>query len=477
MVVRTVSNYLRLTNQQYYLIDTLAYHSKNLYNVALYNVRQHYHEYQENAKILTGVRPDISVKTESPIRSYLPYTRNKTFPYKDISNYPRTKPNENYPLLHSDVAQQTIKSVEEAYKSYFALLRMYRQGKLKDCPRPPHYLDKDGRFKLAYPASHLTMRNGYVTFGLSRKFKKIHNLTGKELTFKIPPHILQYQIKEVTILPIHNGKTYKIEFAYEVPAEPVPLEPKNYLAIDLGVNNFATMVDTTGTAAIIDGKYIKSINRLYNKLNAKLQSIKDKQGLTCEYTHRQSRLTIRRNNQIDEALNRIVLYIVKYAQERGIGTIILPRWPDIKQGINHGRKNNQTFVQIPYAKFRQKLASKCELVGIVFDDTYDERYTSQVDALVCDSLTKKPPYGKSRRIKRGLYQSASGTLINADVNGALNHLRKVAGDSVIQQIISSGRVNRPVRIRLGYEQPSCTLNWRDQSIDCLSRPPALAGGS
>jgi len=477
MVVRVVSNYLRLTNRQYFLIDTLAYHSKNLYNVALYNTRQHYHWYQENVEILKGVRPDIAVKSESPIRSFLPYTRKKTFPYKDISNYVQTKPNENYSILHSSVAQQTIKSVEEAYKSYFALLRMYHQGKLKDCPHPPHYLDKNGRFEMSFPASVLRIRNGLVVLGISRAFKKLHGLTGKELTFKIPPCIKPHQIREVTILPIHNGKAYKIEFSYTAPVQPVPLNPDHYLAIDLGVNNFATMVDTTGTAVIIDGKYLKSINRWYNKENAKLQSIKDKQGLTCKYTRRQSRLTIRRNNRINEALNRFVSYILNYACNPQIGTIVLPIWTDIKQGIDHGRRNNQNFVQIPYAKFRQKLKSKCELMGIVFDDTHDERYTSQVDALMCDPLTKKPPYGKSRRIKRGLYQSAYGTLVNADVNGALNHLRNVAGDSVVQQIISSGRVNRPVRIRLNYEQPSCELNCRNRPIDYFCKPPALAGGS
>ena len=116
------------------------------------------------------------------------------------------------------------------------------------------------------------------------------------------------------------------------------------------------------------------------------------------------------------------------------------------------------------------------IVRYQVDDSHDERYTSQVDAFACDPITK-PSYGKTRRVKRGLYQSAVGVLVNADVNGALNHLRNVAGDSVIQQIISSGRVNRPVRIRLGYEQPSCALNCKDQSIDCLYRPPVLTGGS
>ena len=92
----------------------------------------------------------------------------------------------------------------------------------------------------------------------------------------------------------------------------------------------------------------------------------------------------------------------------------------------------------------------CELIGIRFDDSHSEAYTSQVDALALDPI-KKPPYGRKRRVKRGLYQSAPGTLINADVNGALNHLRKMAGDSVIPRIIGRGRVNRPVRIRTTFE--------------------------
>ena len=148
---------------------------------------------------------------------------------------------------------------------------------------------------------------------------------------------------------------------------------------------------------------------------------------------------------------------------------ILPRWDGIKQGIHHGRRGNQNFYQIPYEKFRMKLASKCEEAGIIFDDSHDERYTSQVDALVCDPISK-PAYGTTRRIKRGLYQSACGTLVNADVNGALNHMRNVAGDSVMKQIIGSGRVNRPVRIRLHYEQPSCELNWDIGSSTAIPGP-------
>ena len=180
-----------------------------------------------------------------------------------------------------------------------------------------------------------------------------------------------------------------------------------------------------------------------------MQSIKDKQGLTG-ITKRQARLLKKRDCQIGEAMNRYVAWIAGYALQHRIGTVILPRWDGIKDTIKHGKRGNQNFVQVPYHKFRQKLKSKCELFGIRFDDSHSEAYTSQVDALNLDPI-RKPPYGKTRRIRRGLYRSALGTLINADVNGALNHLRKVAGDSVVPRIIGRGRVNRPVRIRTTYE--------------------------
>ncbi|MDD3932558.1 MAG: transposase [Methanoculleus sp.] len=450
MALRAVSNYLRLPKKTFQILDTLAYHAKSMYNVGLYNVRQHYATHQENRQTLQRLRPDLTSRVDVLVGSYLPYTRKKDFPFKEYSTSVQSKENENYGLLHSDTAQQTLKSVEEAYKGYFELLALYRKGQLEHCPSPPHYLPKDGRFKLAFPRAHLTIRNGAVTLGMAIKFRKQHGLTGKELTFPIPPCIKPHQIREVTILPVHGGKAYKIEFCYKVPTQPKNLDPAQYLAIDLGLNNFATLVDTaTGAAVILDGKRIKSINRWYNKENARLQSIKDKQGIQG-ITKRQARLLKKRDCRITEAMNRYVVWIVGYALQHRIGTVILPRWDGIKDKIRHGRRGNQNFVQVPYHKFRQKLKSKCELYGIRFDDSHSEAYTSQVDALNLDPI-RKPPYGKTRRIRRGLYRSALGTLINADVNGALNHLRKVAGDSVVPRIIGRGRVNRPVRIRTTFE--------------------------
>ncbi|WP_292407023.1 MULTISPECIES: RNA-guided endonuclease InsQ/TnpB family protein [unclassified Methanoculleus] len=483
MALRVVSNYLHLPRKTFQILDTLAYHAKSMYNVGLYNVRQHYATHQENTQILQGIRPDLTSGVDILVGSYLPFTRKKDFPYKACSNYAQSKPNENFGLLHNDNAQQTLRSVEEAYKSYFELLKLYRTGQLEYCPSPPHYLPKDGRFKLAFPRAHLTIRNGSVTLGMSLTFRKQHGLTGKELTFPIPPCIKPHQIREVAILPVNGGKAYKIEFCYTVPNQPQNLDPNQYLAIDLGLTNFATMVDTaTGAAVILGGKRIKSINRWYNKENARLQSIKDKQKIGG-ITKRQARLLKKRDCRIGEAMNRYAVWIVNYALQHRIGTVILPRWDGIKDKINHGKRGNQNFVQVPYPKFRQKLKSKCELFGIRFDDTHSEAYTSQVDALNLDPI-RKPPYGRTRRVKRGLYQSARDTLINADVNGALNHLRKVARDSstegsvstarcdsVVPRIIGRGRVNRPVRIRTSFE-PSTFAHIKVQPCAPQGAPAA-----
>jgi len=489
MVLRTLSNYLHSTKKVYQVVDRLAYHAKNLYNVGLYNARQHYAEYRENLAVVQALRPDLVSPIAVWVGSYLPYTRAKTHPAKDLSNYVLSKENENYRLLYSDTAQQTLKSVEEAYKGYFELLNLYRRGQLAYRPGPPRYLPKNGRFTLAFPRARLQFRSTTVTLGMSHAFRKQHGLTGKELTFPIPPCLKPHQIREVTLVPVHGGRVYKIEFVYEVHEQPADLDPDQYLAIDLGRDNFATIVETaTGTATILDGKYLKSLNRWYNKENARLQSIKDKQNIQG-ITKRQSRLLVHRDCRIEEAMNRFVHWVVTVAVEKRIGTIVLPRWDGIKDQINHGRKNNQNFVQIPFDRFRQKLRSKCELFGIRYDDTHNEAYTSQVDALALDPI-QKPPYGRKWRIKRGLYRSATGTLINADVNGALNHARNVAGDSVISRIISSGRVNRPVRIRLAFEEPSPsekhpshTLNWTDAlssrpvQRQPRNKPPVLTGGS
>jgi IS605 OrfB family transposase len=416
----SITNNLRLNNKQYEALRTLSRASKNLYNLGLYNTRQYF------------------------------FQNNEFLKYPD--NYHLCKEDGNYKLMQAATAQQSLKFVERGMRSWFGLLKLYRNGQLEDKPNIPHYLDKEGYFPIAYPKNAFYFKNGKVRLGISFEFSRKFPNAKKLLTFEVPEILknkLSY-IKEIHVLPMYDGKYFKIKYCYEEKKQSADLDYSKYLSIDLGVSNFATFVDTSGTASIIDGKYVKSLNQWYNKENARLQSIKDKQGFK-KITNRQIRLLSKRSNKINEFMNRTVNYLVKHCIENKIGNILIGELKGIKQSINHGKKNNQNFVTIPFGKFKGKLESKCNLYGIKYH-LVNEAYTSKTDALALDEI-KKQPYGDSRRIKRGLYKSIKGQLLNADINGAINILRKVAGDSVLEQIISRGLVNRPRRLKLAFESP------------------------
>jgi putative transposase len=415
----SITNNLHLDNKQYEALRTLSRASKNLYNLGLYNTRQYYFENRE----------------------FLKYPQ----------NYHLCKDNENYKLMQAATAQQSLKYVERSMRSWFGLLKLYKNGQL-DKPNIPYYLDKEGYFMMAFPNNAFSIKNGKVRLGISIEFKKQFPDAKNLLTFKIPETLKDKSsyIKEIHVLPMYNGKFFKIKYIYEENKQFSILDNSKYLSIDLGVSNFATFVDTNGTADIIDGKYVKSINQWYNKENARLQSIKDKQGIK-NITNKQIKLLTKRSNILTEFMNRTVNYLLKHCIKNEIGNILIGELTGIKQEINHGKKNNQNFVQIPFGKFKEKLKSKCELYGINCQ-LVNEAYTSQVDALAMDTVEKQP-YGKSRRVKRGLYKSSTGQLINADVNGAINILRKVVGDSPLKEIINRGLVNRPRRLKLAFESP------------------------
>ena len=140
---------------------------------------------------------------------------------------------------------------------------------------------------------------------------------------------------------------------------------------------------------------------------------------------------------------------MNFCIEHKIGTIVLGRNKNWKDSISLSKTVNQNFVGIPFYKLMN--AYKCKRLGINFV-LQEEAYTSKCDALAFESIEKHESY-KGSRIKRGLFKSSVGKLINADINGALNILRKFLNSSkgtsefsVLQKIIGSGLVFRHVRI-------------------------------
>ena len=402
-----------LSKKEFRNLKYLCHIAKNLKNQAIYNVRQHYFK---NKK-------------------YLSYNEN----YKMLKN------SENYKKLNSNMAQQILKEVDESFKSFFALLKLAKNGQYNGKIKLPNYLAKDGFTTLVI--GFVRLKDDMLIVPYSNSFRKTH----KEITIKLPSVLKDKKIKEIRIIPKQHSRYFEIQYIYEVEEVQRELNKENALGIDLGINNLCTCVTNTGASFIIDGRKLKSTNQYYNKINAKLQSIKDKQKIE-RTTLRQKRITRKRNNRINDYLSKAARTIVNYCLNNDIGKLVLGYNEDFQRNSNIGSINNQNFVNIPYGKLRDKLIYLCKLYGIEFK-LQEESYTSKASFFDGDEI---PIYDKEnpqeyifsgKRIKRGLYQTSTGKLINADCNGALNILRKskVVDLSVLY---NRGELNTPKRIRV-----------------------------
>ena len=404
-----------LSKEDYKSIKHLCHIAKNLTNQAIYNVRQYYFNEGE----------------------YLNYEK----------NYALLKSSENYKLLNSNMAQQILKEVDGSFKSFFGLLKLAKKGKyaFKDC-KLPNYLPKDGYATLVI--GFVRLSGNKLVLPYSNTYKKTH----KSVEITIPPILLDKKVKEIRIIPKANARFFEIQYIYEAECVQRNLNINNALALDLGINNLITAVSSNGNSFIIDGKRLKSINQWYNKRNAHLQSIKDKQHYGKKSTSRQKSNTRNRNNKVNDYMNKAARTIINYCINNDIGTLVVGYNETFQRGSNMGKSNNQTFVNIPYGQLRSKLEYLCQLNGIVFVKQ-EESYTSKSSFWDKDEI---PVYNNDnpkdytfsgKRIKRGIYQCANGKCLNADVNGALNILRKSNVVS-LDGLYTRGEVDTPVRIRI-----------------------------
>lgn len=249
----------------------------------------------------------------------------------------------------------------------------------------------------------------------------------------------------------------KVEFISEVEPEPVEVNPKSAISIDLGVDNLAACVDTNGASFLVDGKPVKSINQGFNKRNAHLQSIKDKQGIKG-FTNQQVKLVTKRNNQVRDYLNKTARFIVNHCIQNKIAQLIVGYNLGIKHEINIGKRNNQNFVQIPFHSLRSKLKALCERYGLIYTEQ-EESYTSKASAIDGDDIpvynadNPKTYQFSGTRVKRGLYRTLDGHLVNADLNGSGNIGRKSKHKGFGR--VSRGSLTAPRRINLLKLERKC----------------------
>ena len=411
----TVKQQLKhLSKEEYLILRELCHSAKNLYNQAVYNIRQYY------------------------------FDEGKYFNY--VENNKLLKSSENYKILNSNMAQQILKEVDGAFKSFFRLLKLKSKGEYKEKVKLPKYLPKNSFTTLVVGFVRLNENTFILPY--SQSYKKNH----RPIKINIPPLLLDKNIKEIRIIPKFNARFFEIQYTYQVENEERNLDKNNALAIDLGVNNLATCVTNRGKSFIVDGKKLKSINQWFNKYNAKLQSIKDKQGYGKTLTMKQKYIWNKRNNRVNDYLSKSARIIINYCLENNIGTLVCGYNNDFQRNSDIGKKNNQNFVNIPFSKLQSKLEYLCEFYGIKYVDQ-EESYTSKAsffDMNIIPEYKEKDNIEYSfsgKRVRRGMYKTLKGYILNADVNGALNILKKSKVVD-LEVLYHRGEVDTPVRIRV-----------------------------
>lgn len=356
-------------------IDHLCWLSKNLYNATLYHIRQYY------------------------------FASKQFLNYQAVNKIFVDSNNPDYRALPAKVAKHTQMLVDRNFNSFFGLLKLKAQGKYNKPIKIPNYLKKTGRQVVHY-------EKGAISFK-AQGFIKL-----SKTNIKIKTKLTKENVQFVRLVSRNNYIT--VEIGYNV-KEPEQKLNNNVLAIDIGVNNIASFVTTDGGKCLINGRQLKYINHNYNKAVADAKS-------KLKITHNQnsskyiSQIINKRNNRINDYLHKITTYIVNHAVSKDIGTIVVGYNKEWKQDTNLGKVNNQNFVNIPFYRLINLLEYKCRLKGIKFQ-TITESYTSKC-SFVDDEEIKKHTTYSGKRINRELFRTKNGLIINADINGAYNILKK-----------------------------------------------------
>jgi len=384
-------------NHKYYEeCDKLCFLSKNVYNYANYIVRQRF----------TSSDNDL-----------FPDEKNKYLNYIFLNKHLINTKNEDYYKLPAKVSNGTLRLLDKNWISFFKAIKDYAKHpeKYLGKPRIPGYKNpKNGRFATIYEKG-----------AISSKKLKVGILKLSKTNIEIPLQKVNTQnIQSARIVP--NGNDYyTIEILYNVKEKEIDMKEYNtILGIDIGVNNLGALVTTKGEGLLINGKPLKSINQFYNKKKAKLQKAQNKKNdKDIIYTKQMKKLTMKRNNKINDYLHNASNHVIEYCLTKKIGTIIIGKNDLWKQNVNMGKRNNQNFVYLPFARFIEMINYKAKLEGIVVIEN-EESYTSKCSFVDNESLNYHVKY-VGKRIKRGMFRTKNGMLINSDINGALNIIKKV----------------------------------------------------
>ncbi len=395
---------------RYAVIDEAAFKSKNLYNVANYEMRQMY--------IFEG----------------------RSLTYNEMDK--RMQQHEAYQALPAKVAQQVLIQLDKAWTSFKEARKAYEEDPSRFTGRPclPKYKHKtEGRNMLVYTVQALSkpgVRDGLIRpSGLSITVESEHTV-----------------VDQVRIVP-RNGY-YVVEVIYTKAPIQAKVDPSFCMGIDLGVTNLAAIASNREgfVPRLVNGRPLKAWNQWYNKRMKELKKKLPKEDRE-RVTRQMERITNTRNRRIDHYLHTASKRIIDFLVANGIGTVIIGKNPLWKQEASMGRRNNQNFVSIPHARLIDMLSYKAALVGIQVE-VREESYTSKASFLDLDPIPDYRPNddteyvfsGKRTGRRNRLYRAKDGRKICADINGAYNILRKSRPDAFSEVKGIAGYVVHPLRL-------------------------------
>ena len=395
------------TDERFVLIKDLCHLSKNLYNAALYDVRQYYFE----------------------TKSYRTWQSQKLVFTKNH--------NPDYYALQSNLAGEVLMQVGRQFIGFF-------NDKSNKKKRIPKYKNKNGYNIITFPKLAISK---YIKFD---RYKQLYTYTLCKKSYNLKIQSSKPNIKMVKFVYDEVKDLIKCFKIYEVEQPELKSDNSRYFSIDPGLNNIVSIYNNIGIRPFLyNGRPIKSINQYYNKTNAKLRS---ELPTNVKSSKRLKQLSFKRNNKIDYEMHKISTHIINEAVKNDISKIFIGNNIGWKSTIKMGKRNNQNFVNIPHTKLFNQLLYKGLLNGIEVIFT-EESYTSKASFFDKDEL---PIYDEStkhkfsgRRISRGLYKDSKGNLWNADLNGGGNIMRKISDKAAYKNIRKTKELmKRPILITL-----------------------------
>lgn len=453
---------LQLKDEEKIIIEQLCVSSRALYNRARYAMEEYRKE-----KLNSFKEQGVTNK-----KAYWPT-------YAKLDLYLKNNPStlKTYRRLNSACAQLIIFRLCNNFKSFYAICKdlkehtnkyshFHRKDGSHASPSPPGYI-KENMFNLIYDKRCFSICNGQFLLSSNTK---------KRISTPVPEFLLDKEVVMIEVVP--KNKEFYINFVYKDKQEYKQIEKNNnVMAIDLGLDNLCTVVTNIHTRPfIIKGLQLKSINQYYNKNVKKHQALLDN-GQGQYWSKKLQKLTNMRNNKVNYYIHHVSKFIKEFCLKYNISTIIIGHVAKSFNSINLGKVNNQNFIGLPLGKLADIIESKVKPYNIILKKI-DESCTSKSSFIDNDYLPQtyedylrdkksgklivfsgvrgqkktldklKTEKSRKNHLGRGQYRTKSGIIINSDVNGAYNILRKYKEDFQYNPVWNHHQTFVPVVINI-----------------------------